>query len=313
MSKQLLILPCMQCIKQSISTGKTPLFPLYRCFTEPTNVITFTCPNGHINRVAPQTPPFDLLLRWAFEDFTDGNYAAAMANFASSLERFIEFSYKVIQKANGLSIDEINDFWQPLSKNSERQLGAFIGLYNSILHKSPFNINKYGKMANYRNSALHAGIRNRNETEKYGQYVIEIIHNTIEDLITHGLANAKNEMAIDQLTQIGPHTSTVANEFVSWEYTSDEIKKIEKDLLTLSCRDPQKYAEMANKATEQQKALSINEKQELILISQEQYEQINKNKKYRGRKTFEQYCEKTRQEKQMFSCQEVIAVATDNS
>lgn len=313
MSKQLIVLPCMKCFSQSLETKGFPSITFCRCFIEPTKVISFTCPYGHVNKVASQSFPFDWLLRWAFIDFTEEDYAGAMQNFPAALERFFEFSYKVIKNAQGLSIDQINTLWKPLSKKSSKQLSAFIEAYQSAFQSSPFDTKRFEKMASIRNAAAHRGIRNRKSTKEYGEFVIEVIHNVIENFLTHGLSDAKNRITQDQLKQFSPITSTISNEFVSWEYSSNKVKEIENNLVALSRQDAQAYSEMANKANEQQKRLSVNEDHELILISQEEYNQINKDKKYRGRKTFEQYCELATRNERMFDRFQVFDVESSNS
>lgn len=313
MSKQLIVLPCMQCFSQSLEAKGLPSFTLCRCFIEPTKAVSFTCPYGHINKVASQSFPFDWLLRWAFIDFTEEDYAGAMQNFPAALERFIELAYKVIQYAKGLSIDQINTLWKPLSKKSSKQLLAFIEAYQSIFQSSPFDTKKYQEMASIRNAAAHRGIRDRKNTKEYGKFVIEVIHNVIENFLTHGLSDAKNKITLDQLKQFNPITSTISSDFVSWEYSSDKIKEIESNLMALSRQDAQAYAEMSNKANKQQKRLSVNEDHELILISQEEYDEINKDKKYHGRKTFEQYCELATQNEKMFDGFPVFDDKSSNS
>lgn len=313
MSKQLIVLPCMQCFSQSVENKGLPSLTFCRCFIEPTKTISFTCPYGHINKVASQSFPFVWLLRWAFIDFTEEDYAGAMQNFPAALERFIEFAYKVIQYAKGLSVDQINSRWKTLSNKSSKQRIAFIKVYKSVFRSLPFDNRKFEKMASIRNAAAHRGIRDRKSTKAYGEFVIEVIHNVIENFLTHGLSDAKNKITIDQLKQLSPITSTISSDFVSWEYSSDKIKEIESNLMALSRQDAQAYAEMANKANKQQKMLSANEDHELILISQEEYDRINKDKKYRGRKTFEQYCELATQNEKMFDGFPVFNVKSSNS
>lgn len=313
MSKQQIVLPCMQCLFPPTKGRGMQIFTYCRCFIEPTKAISFICPYGHVNKVASQTFPFDWLLRWAFIDFTEEDYAGAMQNFPAALERFFEFSYKVIQCTKGLSIDEINSLWKPLSQKSSKQRLAFVDAYQSAFNSSPFDDRTSQSMAKIRNDAAHRGIRNKKNTKEYGEFVIEVIHNTIENFLVHNMTDAKHKITTDQLGQFGPLTTTMYSEFVSWEYSDDKIKEIEKNLLDFSGQDPQAYAEMASEANKQQKRLSVNENRELILISQEDYEQINKDKKYRGRKTFEQYCEQATQGEQMFDRLHVFDVETINS
>lgn len=260
MSKQQIVIPCMQCQSEAMKNGEIPQPIFYRCFVEPRKAISFTCLHGHKNRVAVQSFPFDLLLSWAFEDFIEGDYAAAMTNFASSLERFLELSYKILQKGNGLTVEQINQFWDSLSKSSERQFGAFLGLYVTTIHDLPFSVNQYAKNAKYRNDAVHGGERNPRQVKTYGQFVIDIIHKIIENLLSHNLENAKNEIILDQLNKMGGCTATMCHDFVSWEYSSDAVNDIERKLGELSRKDGLSYAKMAMEANETDKCLSVNEK-----------------------------------------------------
>jgi len=64
--------------------------------------------------------------------------------------------------------------WDSIKKQSERQLGAFVGLYSSEFQKSPKLLTN--KQTQFRNAVIHAGkIPTRSEAVDFGQDVLDVI------------------------------------------------------------------------------------------------------------------------------------------
>jgi hypothetical protein len=98
-----------------------------------------TCFNGHVIRTVLQNPKHELLFESGIHALRDGYYREAVSSFAVALERFYEYSIRVLLS---LSIDEIgkDNFektWKAISKQSERQVGAFYVLYLNINKRPP--------------------------------------------------------------------------------------------------------------------------------------------------------------------------------
>lgn len=293
MPTQEIFMTCMHCMREQMQQKKIVESPnvAYRLFVQTDKPIIFTCENGHRNQIFIQDFSFDLLLQWAFNDFNNKNIGGAVANFSSSLERFMELVYKIMMANQGFSYDEIEEHWKSLAKRSERQLGAFLSLYFISFHSQPFTLKEYESFAKIRNDSLHNGEKNYLKTKKYGEYVISVIHDTIEVLLNNVPTDVIQQvrMSVTPLVQ-GIPVTTLYSSLVSWEFSSDEVKEIEKKLGQFSRTNGQEYAKMASRATKEQKRLFVDSNGKLQLVSNEFYEEKNKNRKYRGRRTFDEYC-----------------------
>jgi hypothetical protein len=140
-----------------------------------------TCPKGHQLQYILQQQLFEILFQIALYAIIDGYYREAVTSFASSLERFYEFYVKFISNKNGLTKKDIDDGWKPLSKASERQLGAFVFTYLNECKVAPRLINN--KWTEFRNSVIHKGtIPKREEVVQYGQAVLNVLEPVLNEL-----------------------------------------------------------------------------------------------------------------------------------
>lgn len=132
------------------------------------------CPNGHKFIILLQQLKFEVLFEIGAYAITDGYYREAVSSFASSLERFYEFVIRLIWHSKGLSEEVTNAAWDAIKKQSERQLGAFIGVYSNEFQKSPKLLTN--KQTQFRNEVIHAGkIPTRSEAVDFGQAVLDLI------------------------------------------------------------------------------------------------------------------------------------------
>lgn len=132
------------------------------------------CSNGHKFQVIVQSEKFEILFDLAIEALLDGYTREALTNFASSLERFIEFTIKVILLTKNNNMDLINSSWKSVKNQSERQLGAYYLIYlNEFGVEAPYLSNK---MIQLRNETVHKGyIPTHNDVINYGSEVLKII------------------------------------------------------------------------------------------------------------------------------------------
>lgn len=141
----------------------------------------FECMHGHKSETLLQHHKFEILFDIGAYAILDGYYREAVSSFASSLERFYEFCVRVISKRHGMSKDIFGKAWKLMSKQSERQLGAFIFLWVIEFGKLPDLLNdKKMKsdedMIKFRNRVVHEGkIPNREEAIKFGNAVLEVL------------------------------------------------------------------------------------------------------------------------------------------
>lgn len=111
----------------------------------------------------------------------DDYYREAVGSFAASYERFMELFIRIVLKANGTPDDELANGWKKISRQSERQLGAFITLF--VLEfgtQPPLLANAHIEL---RNNVIHQGYcPTKEECLKYGRAVLDSIRQTIKVL-----------------------------------------------------------------------------------------------------------------------------------
>jgi len=90
---------------------------------------TATCPQGHITVTAIQEQKFEVLFDLGVMALLDGYTREAVSSIAASLERFFEYYVLVVSLKHGIGYEQFSKAWNPISKLSERQLGAFLFLY----------------------------------------------------------------------------------------------------------------------------------------------------------------------------------------
>lgn len=133
-----------------------------------------TCSSGHTTATVLQQHKFEILFDIGAHAILDGYYREAVSSFTSSLERFYEFSIRVILEKCSESDDLFLAAWKKVSSQSERQLGAFIFLWASMFKEDPSLLSQ--GMTTFRNEVIHKGkIPTKEEAMKYGDAVLEAI------------------------------------------------------------------------------------------------------------------------------------------
>jgi len=200
-------------------------------------VYEITCKGGHVSTVVIVNPKFELLYQSGIEALKDGYYREAVTSFYVSLERFYEFAMHVLLKPQfeESGREGFNYFWKGVSKQSERQLGAFYMLYLTKFNKcprffaAPFIKTTDVKLVNFkddpvdfRNKIVHAGyIPTYDEALNYGEGVnlyirsflrefdhggeTGLIKSILDDAISYG-ANMKQISIYTFLRFYGPQT-----------------------------------------------------------------------------------------------------------
>ena len=152
------------------------------------NIMEFCCNAGHKNYCFIQNPKYELLYDMGYSAYKDGYYREACLDFAASIERFHEFClYVMLLQNEHETISNLEKMWAQISKQSERQYGAFIVLYTKVMGGPPRGqVNKY---LEFRNNVTHKGtIPSKEETFDYAKYVSDYIGEIYRSL------EAKNNM-----------------------------------------------------------------------------------------------------------------------
>lgn len=144
------------------------------CSVRDDGIYEFECPEGHRSITVLRTPKHEVLFAIASNALLDGYLREAMASFATSLERFYEFVIRVICRAKSIPQQNIAQCWKSVSKQSERQLGAFTMLWFVEMGDPPDLLPT--TMVELRNKVIHQGkVPTYQECIKFGQAVVDII------------------------------------------------------------------------------------------------------------------------------------------
>jgi hypothetical protein len=148
------------------------------CSIRDDGVYEFECPNGHRSITVLSTPKHEVLYTIGVNALLDGYLREALASFAASLERYYEFALRVIARHKGLETAEFDATWRSLSRQSERQFGAFVAVWllETGTSYTIVSLSQINSMTSLRNEVIHQGkIPTLSECKEYGQYVFDIV------------------------------------------------------------------------------------------------------------------------------------------
>lgn len=139
------------------------------------------CPRGHDFQTRVQTLPHEMLFEIALNAIEDGYYREAVSSFAAGVERFYEFSVRVLAKAHGVNDAITHLGWDQISAQSERQLGAFIFLNIVNFRELPALLDN--KKVTFRNREIHKGhLPAKHEAIDFGAACYKVIQDGIQKL-----------------------------------------------------------------------------------------------------------------------------------
>ena len=162
------------------------------CSVRDDGIYEFECPEGHRSLTVLRTPKHEVLFAIASNALLDGYLRESIASFAASLERFYEFVIRVICRAKSIPQQDIKKCWKSVSKQSERQFGAFTMLWFVEMGAPPDLLPN--KMVELRNQVIHQGkVPTYQECLKFGQAVIDVISPIERKILDQFSDSHKNE------------------------------------------------------------------------------------------------------------------------
>lgn len=139
------------------------------------------CPKGHEFNIDIALHHFQQLFENALDALFDKYHIESISSFTSSYERFLEFFIRVVLISRGVKQDEFTKTWKLVSRQSERQIGAFVLLYLQEFGKEPKLLSN--KNVELRNKVIHKGyFPTKDECVKYGDNVLSFIRGVLNDL-----------------------------------------------------------------------------------------------------------------------------------
>ena len=164
----------------------------------------FECKNGHVSVGAVSIETYELLYDRAIFAYDDTYYRETVANLAASIERFHEYCVKLMLYTGEIEQEFIHTLWKKVSKQSERQYGAFLFLYLNLFKSPPpemMKINNKLEWSSFRNNVIHSGyFPSKEEAEKSieitSQYVKAIRQKFISEIGNGQVLNYHHEQDI---------------------------------------------------------------------------------------------------------------------
>ncbi len=130
------------------------------------------CAQGHDLVIVVFNPKHELLFDLGALALLDGYHREAVVNFAAALERFYEFHIRVLMVTKlGADPARVAAAWKDVSKQSERQLGAFV--FTALTaYGEPVDVKPVMKHQEFRNKVVHNGaFATYEEALEYGDAV----------------------------------------------------------------------------------------------------------------------------------------------
>jgi hypothetical protein len=133
--------------------------------------LTLRCKQGHTTEVKLPIPEFELLFDIGCSTLLDGYPREAVTSFASSFERFEEFTCRFLFARRNLSSEGVDHWWKEVATRSERQKGSFVALWIAEFFREPPTLPR--KLIELRNDCVHKGrIPPDSEAKAYGEAVL---------------------------------------------------------------------------------------------------------------------------------------------
>jgi hypothetical protein len=136
--------------------------------------LTLRCERGHITEATLPIPAFELLFDVGCSALLDGYPREAITTFASSFERFLEFTCRFLLARRNVSFEGVDAWRKDVKKQSERQRGSFVALWIADFRNPPPLLSD--KLAELRNNCIHNGlIPPENKAREYGEAVLRSV------------------------------------------------------------------------------------------------------------------------------------------
>lgn len=181
---------CMECQKELGHPSFEPIIADY--YEEALSYIE--CSKGHKSAILLQSQKFEVLLESAANALIEGYTLEAASSLSSAYERFFEFAINVFCRKNNVSKKALEETFKQVSKQSERQVGAFLFLH-LLTFGNHYLLNK--KIPELRNQVIHQGyIPTPDEVIKFGELIYKEIL-SITALIKSNLASEMQQVVAD--------------------------------------------------------------------------------------------------------------------
>lgn len=168
--------PCMQC---QIELGHPSFEPIFADYFDD-GIGFIECSAGHKSAIMLQSVKFEILLESGASALLNGYTLEASATFSTALERFYEFAIRVMCLVNKLPNAVYEMMFSEMSRQSERQMGAFFALY-AINFGKAYKPNR--SIVEFRNAVIHKGkVPKPTEAESFATTVYDEIYRLYSEI-----------------------------------------------------------------------------------------------------------------------------------
>lgn len=225
-------LTCAKCMQDDVSSAGIVLLAEIR----DEGPYQVECSHGHRSFVLLQAQRFQILFQIGAYAIVDGYYREAVSCFTASLERFYEFFVRAAMIEDGMSADKIEKAWKIVSRQSERQLGAFVFMYLREVDEVPPILSQDD--VKFRNDVIHSGtIPTRDEAIAYGERVLTQLRSLIDTVVACfpngvGRLTLEHLMALQRATT-GPAATVGIGTIVSLGTATEGLPSLAQALASL--------------------------------------------------------------------------------
>ncbi|MGF1621530.1 MAG: hypothetical protein ACFCUR_13065 [Rhodomicrobiaceae bacterium] len=158
---------------------------------------------------------FELLFEYACSAIVDGYYREAVSSYTASMERFYEFYFQIVALRKNVSIADFGKVWKLLSRQSERQLGAYVAAYMLAEKQAPDLLPN--SMVEFRNGVIHKGIiPTKDKAVEFGQSVLDTLLPSLNRIKTNYPREVSEIVHHHLVTAREQHSDTTLASFMSY-------------------------------------------------------------------------------------------------
>jgi hypothetical protein len=176
---------CVICMKEAAkkltATGESiPVRLAYYAEMDDNGIVYLTCEKGHTTAVVHLSSKHHVLFQSGCHALLDHYTNEAVSTFSAALERAYEFFLRVAYRRLGLPSALFDASWKHMKAQSERQFGAFLALFPTIVGES-FELPE--KIPQLRNRVIHRGyIASFDEVMEYAAIIFTLIRDLMRVL-----------------------------------------------------------------------------------------------------------------------------------
>lgn len=226
------LIKCPYCLGKSSIQYFIPLKPQNDCVYE------VECKNGHKFTANILYHQFQLLFEIGINAIVDGYFREALSSFTASYERFMELFLKITAESNGAMIKDIDHTWKLVSKQSERQLGAYIFIHFHVFGQAPAILSN--NLTNLRNRVIHQGyIPTEMECIAFGNAILNLINTPIKLLYEsekHNFALMRSINDRGDFSPEGPNVTVLPYAMIGTNRPPNSDKNFSVESLVMSTK-----------------------------------------------------------------------------